>query len=183
MVSALARSRSPMSGSLMNTFRAIMCDAGLLECHCVSSWITRWNQWECVADTSLTCSVSFFCAHAAHHQTGQHQLITCLKKKKQKKKVWGATECEREPREKREAKRERETGRGQTGRAQGERAQREGESLERGQRDRARKKKPLGESKKKNGGDKKEAAGERRSKKKPSESSRKLRRRGGRRSL
>ena len=63
------------------------CVSRPLDCNCVSRWITRRIQWVFAADTSLSCLVFFFfekcfCAHAAHRQTGQHQLITCGKKER-----------------------------------------------------------------------------------------------------
>ena len=36
-----------------------------MDCRCVPSWIMRWNQWGCVADTLLSCSVFLSFARAS----------------------------------------------------------------------------------------------------------------------
>ena len=66
------------------TLRAVRRVARPLDYPCVSSWITRRIQWvlrmprRCLAHVPYF--YFYFCAHAAHRQTGQHQLITCGKK-------------------------------------------------------------------------------------------------------
>ena len=83
MVSSLARSRSPMCGLKM--LRAIRCDtrsAGLLLRSELDYAMESMEM--CGLHVSVLLRFSFFfCAHAAHHKTGQHQLITCGKKREE----------------------------------------------------------------------------------------------------